>query len=238
MGRTNLVEYTIDTGSNRPIRESLRRHPRAHLDEIDRQVDESLQNDFVEPTASPLASNVVLVKKKDGSFRLCVDYRRLNSVTYKESYPLPHIDTCLGSMNGAVWFSTLDLRSGCHNIPIKAIDRDKTAFITRRGCFRYKVMPFGLTCAPSVFQPLINLVLCGLTYETCLVYLDDIIVLSPDFDSHVERLEEIFRRLRAANLKLHMKKCSLFQQRVHFLGHVLTESGIEVQPEKVSVVQQ
>jgi len=172
----------------------------------------------------------VLVKKKDGYFRLCVDYRRLNSVTYKDSYPLFHIDTCLESVNGAVWFSTPDLRSGYHNIPIKATDRDKTAFITRRGCFRYKVIPFGLTCAPSVFQRLMNLVLCGLTYETCLVYLDDIIVFSPDFDSHVERLEEIFRRLRAANLKLHIKKCSLFQQRVHFLGHVLTQSGIEVQP--------
>jgi len=226
MGRTNLVEHTIDTGSNRPIRESLRRHPRAHLDEIDRQVDELLQNDFVEPAASPWAYNVVLVKKKDGSFRLCVDYRRLNSVTYKDSYPLPYIDTCLGSMNGAVWFSTLDLRSGYHYIPIKATDRDKTAFITRRGCFRYKVMLFGLTCAPSVFQRLMDRVLCGLTYETCLVYLDDIIVFSPDFDSHVERLEEIYRRLRAANLKLHIKKCSLFQQRVHFLGHVLTESVI------------
>ena len=99
-------------------------------------------------------------------------------------------------------------------------------------------MQFGLTCAPRVFQRLVDLVLCGLTYETCLVYLDDIIVFSADFDSHVERLEEIFRRLRVANLKLHINKCSMFQQRVHFLGHVLTESGIEVQPEKISVVQQ
>ena len=103
-----------------------------------------------------------------------------------------------------------NLRSGYHNIPIKAIDRVKTAFITRRECFRYKVMPFRLTCAPSVFQRLMDLVLCGFTYETCLVYLDDIIVFNPDFDTHVELLEEIFRRLRAANLKLHIKKCSLF----------------------------
>jgi len=109
MGRTNLVQHTIDTGDHRPIRQPLRRHPRAHLDEIDRQVDELLQNGFVEPAASPWVSNVVLVRKKDGSFRLCVDYRQLNSVTYKDTYPLPHIDTCLGSMNGAVWFSTLDI---------------------------------------------------------------------------------------------------------------------------------
>ena len=140
-------------------------------------------------------------------------------------------------MNGAVWFSTLDLRSGYHNIPIREVDRDKTAFITRRCCFRYKVMPFGLTCAPSVFQRLMDLVLCGLTYESCLVYLDDIIVFGQDFDSHVRRLREIFDRLQMAGLKLHMKKCCLFQRRVNFLGHVLTEAGVEVQPEKVSAVQ-
>ena len=140
-------------------------------------------------------------------------------------------------MDGAVWFSTLDLRSGYHNIPIKESDKDKTAFITRRGCFRYKVMPFGLTCAPSVFQRLMDLVLCGLTYETCLVYLDDIIVFSRDFDSHIERLRQVFDRLRMANLKLHMKKCSLFQRKVNFLGHVLTESGIEVQKDKVEAIQ-
>jgi len=119
MGRTTLVEHTIDTGKNRPIRQSLRRHPWTHLDEIDRQLEEFQQAGFVEPAASPWASNVVLVKKKDASYRLCVEYRRLNSVTYKDSYPLPHIDRCLGSMNGAVWFSTLDLRSGYHNIPIR-----------------------------------------------------------------------------------------------------------------------
>jgi len=148
MGRTTVVEHTIDTGQNRPIRQSLRRHPWAHLDEIDRQMEELQQAAFVEPAASSWASIVVLVKKKDGSYRLCVDYRRLNSVTYKDSYPLPLIDTCLGSMKGAVWFSTPDLRSGYHNIPIiQKADRGKTAFITRRGCFRYKVMPFGLTCA-------------------------------------------------------------------------------------------
>ena len=125
MGRTYLVEHVIDTGDHRPIRQGLRRHPIAHLDAIDQQVDDLLQrNDFIEPAASPWASNVVLVRKKDGSHRLCVDYRSLNSVKYKDTYPLPHIDTCLGSMDGAAWFSSLDLRSGYHNIPIREADRD------------------------------------------------------------------------------------------------------------------
>ena len=204
IGRTNLVEHGIDTGNNRPIRQALRRHPRAHLDIIDQQVNELLDNDFIEPAAGPCASNVVLVRKKDGSHRLCVDYRAVNSVTYKDTYPLPHIDTCLGSMDGAVWFSTLYLRSGYHAIPIKEADRDKTAFVTRRGRFRYKVMPFGLTCAPLVFQRLMDLALCGLTYESSLVYLDDIIVFARDFDTHLHRLQDVFDRLRAAKLKLHI----------------------------------
>jgi len=237
MGRTALVEHSIDTGDHRPIRQGLRRHPLAHLDVIDRQVDEMMQHDLIEPAASPWAANVVLVRKKDGSHRLCIDYRALNSVTYKDTYPLPHIDTCLGSMDGAVWFSTLDLRSGYHNIPIKETDKDKTAFITRRGCFRYKVLPFGCSTAPSVFQRLMDLVLCGLTYITCLVYLDDIIVYANDFETHLSRMREVFARLRAANLKLHAGKCCLFQRRVEFLGHVLSENGIEVQDDKIATVR-
>jgi len=136
MGRTSLVEHAIKTSNSRPVRQALRRHPVAHLDEIDRQVDEMLQHDIVEPAASPWASNVVMVRKKDGAYRLCVDYRALNAVTYKDTYQLPHIDTCLNSMDGSSWFSTLDLRSGYHNIPIREQDRDKIAFITCHGCFR------------------------------------------------------------------------------------------------------
>jgi len=125
-------------------------------------------------------------------------------------------------MDGAVWFSTLDLRSGYHNIPIKQDDRDKTAFITRRGFFRYKVLPFRCTTAPSVFQRLMHLILCGLTYLTCLIYLDDIIVYAKDFETHFSRVRKVFTRLHTANLKLHANKCCLFQRRVEFLGHVLS----------------
>ena len=237
MGRTNLVEHEINTGNHPPIRQGLRRHPTAHLDVIDEQVHELVRNDLIEPAASPWAANVVLVRKKDGTYRLCLDYRALNAVTYQDTYPLPHIDTCLGSMDGATWFSTLDLRSGYHNIPICDRDKDKTAFITRRGCFRYKVLPFGLTTAPSVFQRLMDLVLCGLTYVTCLVYLDDIIVFAKDFNTHLSRLAEVFERLKQAGLKLHGTKCSLFRRRVSFLGHVLSGDGIEVQAEKVKAVR-
>ena len=156
--------------------------------------------------------NVVIAKKKNNELRLCLDYRNLNNITYQDSYPLPHIDTCVNSLKGASWFSTLDLRSGYYNVPIAEKDRDKTAFITRRGQFRFTVMPFGLTAAPSTFQRLMDLVLVGLTYESVMVYLDDIVVFSPTFESHIQRLQQVFERLRQAGLKLKGSKCDLFQR--------------------------
>lgn len=232
-----MVEHCIDTGDRRPIRQQLRRHPLAHLEVIDDKVEEMIRHDIIEPAASPWTSNVVLVKKKDGSYRFCVDYRQLNAATYQDAYPLPHIETCLNSLKGASWFTTLDLRAGYHNIPIKESDRDKTAFVTRRGCWRYKVMPFGLTCAPAVFQRLMDLVLCGLSYEACMVYLDDIIIFSADFDSHLERLATVFSRLRWARLKLRADKCFFFRREVSFLGHVVSGHGIAMQPDKVQAVR-
>jgi len=236
IGRTPLVEYHIDTGDSRPIRQALRRQPLKHLDAIDENVESMLKHGIVEPAASPWASNVVIVTKKDGSLRFCVDYRAVNSVTYKDSYPLPLIDNCLNAMSGASWFSTLDLRSGYHNIPVTEKDRDKTAFVTRRGCWRFTVLPFGMTCAPSVFQRLMDLVLCGLSYQYCLVYLDDIIVFSNTFEDHLIHLEEVFKQLQWAKLKLKISKCSLLARKVAFLGHTVSEAGIEMQQEKINAV--
>ena len=237
IGRTHLVEHRIDTGEHRPIRQPLRRHPFQHLEWIDDEVAKMQEHGIVEPAASPWASNVVLVKKKDGSLRFCIDYRRLNSVTYKDSYPLPLIDNCLNALSGSSWYTTLDLRSGYYNIPIAEEDRDKSAFVTRRGCFRFTVMPFGLTCAPSVFQRLMDIVLCGLSYLTCLVYLDDVIIFGRSFDEQLERLGEVFGRFRKANLKLKPSKCLLCQRSVEFLGHVVSEDGIAMQDEKISAIR-
>jgi len=237
IGRTHLVEHHIDTGSHRPIRQPLRRHPFRHLEIIDQQVDEMERHGIIEPAASPWASNVVLVRKKDGSLRFCVDYRRLNAITYKDSYPLPLIDNCLNALAGASWFSTVDLRSGYYNIPIADEDRDKSAFITRKGCHRFTVMPFGLTCAPSVFQRLMDFVLSGLSYITCLVYLDDIIIFGRTFEEQLSRLEEVFDRISSANLKLKPTKCSFFQRQVAFLGHIISGEGISVQESKVDAVR-
>ena len=237
IGRTSLVEHRIDTGNHRPVRQPLHRQPFEHLKVIDQQVDEMKKHGIIEQAASPWAANIVLVRKKDGALRFCVDYRRLNTITYKDSYPLPLIDNCLNALAGSSWFSVLDLRAGYHNIPIAKEDRDKTAFVTRSGCYRFTVMPFGLTCAPSVFQRLMDFELCGLSYITCLVYLDDIIIFGRTFEEQLIRLSEVFDRIKTANLKLKPSKCSLFQRQVSFIGHVISEAGIAMQTEKIQAVR-
>ena len=136
-----------------------------------------LSRDVIQPSNSPCASPIVVVRKKDGSARFCVDYRKLNSITHKDTYPLPRIDDTLDTLAGSKWFSTLDLVSGYWQVEVAETDRAKTAFITQEGLFEFKVMLFGLYNAPAPFQRLINLVLAGIQWSECLVYLDDIIVL-------------------------------------------------------------
>ena len=177
-----------------------------------------LQQGIIEPAVSGWTSNVVLVRKKEGSLRFCIDYRRLNEASQKDAYPLPRIDTCHDAMNGARWFSTFDLRSGYHHVLMDEKSANKTTFSET---FRFRVMPFGLTRAPATFQRLMDLVMSGLNLEVCLVYLDDIIVFSADVPGHLVRLRAVYARLRAAGLKLKPSKCKLFRRRVGFLGHSL-----------------
>jgi len=172
-------------------------------------VTELLKAKVIEPAQSCWNSNVLLVRKKDGSMRFCVDYRKLNSITAKLSYPLPRIDICLESLGGAQYFSTLDLRSGYWQTEIAEEDRDKTAFSTRSNQYRFTVLSMGLANAPAQFQRLMNLVLMGLNFESCLVYLDDIICYSRTFEEHLTRLAAIFDRLVASDLKLSAKKCHI-----------------------------
>ena len=234
--RTNLVQHKIDTGTSRPFKQQLGRHPMAYLPVIDEHVDKMLANDICEPLVSPWASNVVLVKKSDGTLRFCVDYRQLNNLTVKDSYPLPRIDTCFDALGGARYFSTLDLRQGYWQVENDSESSDKTTFITRKGSFKFKVLPFGLSNAPAVFQRLLNMVMQDLTWEACLVFLDDIIVISSTFEQHLERLSAVFQRLKAANLKLKPSKCRPFQIKVKFLGSVVSADGIEPDPDKIKAI--
>lgn len=167
-----------------------------------------------------------LCSKKDGTTRPCVDYRKVNDVTRKDAYPLPRVDDCLDSLSKSKLFSTLDLQSGYWQVEVKEEDRAKTAFVTRNGLYEYIVMPFGMSNSPSTFERCMELILRGLQWKTLLVYLDDIIVMGATFTEHLERLDEVFTRLKQAGLKLKAKKCELLQEEVLFLGHIVSAEGL------------
>jgi len=233
LGRTDLVTHVIDTGDNRPVRQPLRRQPPAYQQLIKQHVTSMLAQGVIEPARSPWASNIVLVKKKDGGTRCCIDYRRVNALTHKDAYPLPRTDACLDAMAGSVWFVTLDLRNSYHQIPMDPQSADATAFICSEGMYRFRTMPFGLACAGATFQRLMDLVMSGLTYEICLTYLDDVICFGPTVPILLERLRLVLDRLRQAGLKLKPSKCCFLVKSVAFLGHTVCDGTIGVDYEKI-----
>jgi transposase InsO family protein len=236
LGRTGIVKHEIDTGSARPIKQMLRRQPIAQLPHIDKQVQDMLDQGIIEPSQSPWVSNVVVVGKKDGTLRFCIDYRMLNNITRKDAYPLPRIGDCLDALGGAKYFSAFDLRSGYHQVEMAEKDKDKTSFVTRTGTYRYKVMSFGLCNAPATFQRIMDVVMAGLNFQVCLVYLDDIILFSKTVREHLDRLELLLQKLRSANLKLKPSKCKLLRTQVEFLGHIVSAEGIGTDPRKIEAV--
>ena len=151
-----------------------------------------LAKDVIQRSNSPWASPIVLVQKKDGSTRFCVDYRKVNSITRKDAYPLPRVDDTLDTLSGSCWFTTLDLISGYWQVELEEKDKEKTAFSTPDGLFEFNVMPFGLCNAPATFQRLMDMVLAGLQWTDCLVYIDDIIVVGKTFPQHLQHLTQVF----------------------------------------------
>jgi len=232
LGRTDKLQHTITTETNHPVRLPPRRVPSAHKEEVHQLIQDMLKRDVIQPSASPWASPIVIVRKKDGSARFCVDYRKLNQVTRKDAYPIPRIDDTLDTLSGSKWFSTLDLLSGYWQVEVAEADREKTAFSTQHGLFEFKVMPFGLCNAPATFQRLMDLVLAGVQWSHCLVYLDDIIVVGKDFEEHLQNLSTVLQRIRAANLRLKPVKCSFCREEVPYLGHIVSRNGVSTDPEK------
>ena len=236
LGRTGLTKHKIDVVGSEPIRQPARIPPLAKRQESATAIKEMSEQGIIEPSRSPWASPVVLVKKKDGSTRFCVDYRKLNAVTKKDSYPLPRVDTSLHSFFGSTWFSTLNLKSGYWQVEMEEADKEKTAFTTGEGLWQFVVMPFGLSNAPATFERLMEQVLVGLPWSVCLVYLDDIIVHARSFEEELDRLRAVFDRLHKANLKLNPKKCYLFQIEVSYLGYRIGRNGIMTDPNKIEAI--
>ena len=237
LGCTSLVQHEIDTGEHSPMKQHFRRVPFVHREKISQMVDDMLEKGIIQPSSSPWASPIVLVPKKDGQLRFCVDYRRLNSVTKKDQYPLPRIEDILDSLGEMHYFSTLDLASGYWQIEMGEEARQKSAFVTHRGLHEFVRMPFGLCNAPATFQRLMEVILDGILWKECFVYIDDVLVCSKSPEEHLVHLTEVFERFRKANLRLKPKKCMFLRPKVPYLGHIISREGVSPDTEKVDKVK-
>lgn len=237
-GQTTTVQHVIPTADAPPIRERYRQIPPQMYQEVKALIQGMLDSEIIVPSTSPWAAPIVLVRKKDGSLRFCVDYRKLNAVTHKDAYPLPRIEESLAALGKAKFFTTLDLASGYWQVQVAPQDREKTAFITPMGLYEFTRMPFGLSNAPATFQRLMHTCLGDQNLQSLLTYLDDVIIYSPDFDSHLAHLNSVLEKLAKHGLKLKMHKCHFLKKEVQYLGHRVSAEGISPDPEKVKCVEE
>ena len=241
-GETDAIQMKIDTREVQPKRQPARRMPPAVRQEVARQLQEMQDNGIIEPSKSPWASPVVLVRKRDGSHRFCVDYRGLNSVTIPDNFPLPRIDDLLDQLGESKYFSTIDLAAGFWQIRMHPLSQEKTAFVVPQGLYEFRVMPFGLTNAPGVFQRLMQQVLAGLNpasgTDFVSVYLDDILVFSRSLQDHLTHLRVVIQKLVEAGLKLKPSKCHFARRELEYLGHVVTRDGLKTNPRLMEAVSE
>jgi hypothetical protein len=233
------VEFSIDlVPGTKPVSMAPYRMSASELAELKKQLEDLLDKKFVRLSVSPWGAPVLLVKKKDGSMRLCIDYRQLNKVKIKNRYPLPRIDDLMDQLVGARVFSKIDLRSGYHQIKVKDEDMQKTAFRTRYGHYEYKVMPFGVTNAPGVFMEYMNRTFHAFLDKFVVVFIDDILIYSKTEEEHAEHLKIVLQVLKEKKLYAKLSKCEFWLSEVSFLGHIISGSGIAVHPSKVEAVSQ
>jgi len=231
------MEFCIDllpgTG---PISMSFYRFAPAELVELKKQLLELQSIGFIRPSTSPWGAPALFAKKKDGSLRLCIDYRRLNRVTIKNKYPMPRIDDLFDQLKGARCFSKIDLRSGYYQLRVREEDIPKTAFRTRYGHYEFTVMPFGLTNAPAAFMDLMNRIFRAYLDQVVIVFVDDILIYSSSEEEHEAHLRVVLQLLREHQLYAKFSKCEFWLSEVKFLGHVISDKGVTVDPEKVEAV--
>ena len=237
-GHTKTVQHEIPLVDSKPFRLPYRKIPPSQWQDVRKLLVEMEATGVIRPSMSPYASPVVVVTKKDGSLRLCIDYRKLNSCSTRDAFPLPRIEEALEALGQAKFFSTLDLTSGYWQVEVAEHDKHKTAFSTPMGLFEANRMPFGLQNAPSTFQRLMTCCFGDLNFTHLLIYLDDLIIFSKTFDEHLERLQLVFSRLQEHGLKLKPSKCQLMRKEVQYLGHLVSAEGVRTDPEKISRVKE
>ena len=238
IGYTNTIKHPIHLSDNIPIKVPHRRIPPNQLDEVKRHIQKLLNQGIIRKSNSPYASAVVIVRKKDNSIRLCVDYRSLNAKTIKDAYPLPRIEETLDILHGAKYFSSIDLAQGYHQVAMEEDDIHKTAFrVGSGGLYEYTRMPFRLCNSPTTFQRLMEACLGDENLETLVLYLDDILVFSSTIEEHIEKLDVVFTKLKTHGLKIKPSKCHFFRKEVKYLGHVVSENGVSTDPAKTEAIK-
>ncbi len=236
-GNTQKVVMSIDTGNNPPFRQAPYSVPIGIRDQVKKEITSLEEDGIIERCDGPWASPLVPVRKPDGSVRLCVDYRRLNSITLKEPYYIPGMDEMMDKVGRCGVLSKVDLAKGFHQVGVAVVDRDKTAFICPFGKYRYRRMPFGLANAPSVFQRLMDCVLCDCTDFSC-VYIDDILIISKCWEEHVDHLRAVFEVLREAGLTCKRSKCEFGKVRLEFLGHIVGDGVVSIPEARVKALKE
>ena len=228
--RINLMPGTA------PVAKSPYRLAPTEMNELKKQLDELLERGFIRPSSSPWGAPILFVKKKDGSMRMCIDYRELNKVTIKNRYPLPRIDDLFDQLQGTCYFSKIDLRSGYHQLKVHEDDIPKTAFRTRYGHYEFTVMPFGLTNAPAAFMDMMNRICKPYLDKFVIVFIDDILIYSKTQEDHATHLRVLLEILRQEQLYAKFSKCEFWLSEVQFLGHVINAQGIQVDPAKIEAI--
>ena len=237
LGKCNILKHDIKITDPQPFKERYRRIPSHLYEEMKAHLQEMVEVGAIRRSFSPWASAMVLVRKKDGGLRFCIDMRKLNNRTIKDGYSLPRIEDTLDCLHGAKWFSTLDLKSGYWQVELEEETMPLTAFtLGPPGFWECECMPFGLTNAPATFQRLMESCLGELHLNWCIIYLDDIVVFNRTPEEHLHRLKAVFNKLKAPGLQLKPSKCHLFKQQINYLGHVVSKEGVSTDPEKITAV--
>ena len=235
-GRTGMMQHPIETKDGQAVRLPPYRLPHAYRDTVRKEIDDMLEQGIIEPSTSAWSSPIVLVNKKDGSLRLCVDYRRLNEKSMVDAYPMPRIDDLIDRLGKAKFVTTLDLTKGYWQVPVVDGDRAKTAFTTPFGLYQFNVMPFGLQGAPATFQRLMDGVLRDLDQFSA-AYLDDVIIFSETWEDHMLHLTTVFQRLREAGLTVKAKKCQFGMSHCVYLGHIVGNGTVRPEESKLAAVK-